>query len=84
MYFPLGVPPCIPSLTGPEDLSNFDNFDDKDDSINDIPPATKYHKSFTGKDLPFIGFSFMRWTESHDTTNVNEYSTSSKYDTIVN
>ena len=58
------VPPYVPSLTGTDDLSNFDNFDDDNDESDVIPPAGKNPRSFVGKDLPFVGFSFMGWSES--------------------
>ena len=28
----------------------------------------KNTRTFSGRDLPFVGFSFMRWTESLDST----------------
>lgn len=69
----LVVPPYVPSLSGTDDLSNFDNFDDDNDDSDVIPPTEKNPRSFMGKDLPFVGFSFMGWSESQALDNtINE------------
>ena len=58
------VPPFIPSINGPNDLSNFDQFDElKEEDTSDFS-SKKKDTRFSGKDLPFVGFTFMRWPES--------------------
>ncbi|XP_073843419.1 citron rho-interacting kinase sticky [Musca autumnalis] len=59
------VPPIIPTLQGEDDISNFEDFNRKKTKILD----TESNKStvtsavnsneFSGKDLPFIGYSFV-------------------------
>ena len=51
------APPFVPVIKGPTDTSNFDSFDPLDDS-SDTDLAHKSSRSFTGKNLPFVGFSY--------------------------
>lgn len=63
------MPPHIPTVSGPEDVSNFDVFEPrKDDDLRypDIPSRTT---GFLGKSLPFIGFTFNGTTSSEDYTD---------------
>lgn len=52
-------PPYIPTISGVDDTSNFDEFDPEEPtSFGSANNLTK--KTFSGKDLPFIGFTFTR------------------------
>ena len=67
------MPPFVPCLKGADDLSNFDNFEQSDESgADDVPLLMKNLKSFTGRNLPFVGFSFMRWSEPVNSTMNDE------------
>ena len=62
-FFPLAVPPYVPSLDGAADTSHFDEFEPE--SPDPMTQLEKYSlsvegKGFTGKDLPFVGFTFSR------------------------
>ncbi|XP_071962561.1 citron rho-interacting kinase-like [Antedon mediterranea] len=50
------VPPFVPTVNSVDDTSNFDEFDPAAPSINVDSFMKK--KEFTGKDLPFVGFTF--------------------------
>lgn len=53
------VPPFVPTLDGTDDTSNFDEFEPE--SPDAIDHLEKYRtKGFGGKDLPFVGFSFIK------------------------
>lgn len=60
------VPPIIPSLQSEDDISNFEDFNRKKTKIIDtgtkntaITTSTVNSNEFCGKDLPFIGYSFV-------------------------
>ena len=61
MYPTPATPPYIPRVTQPDDVSNFDTFDPlKDDDLK-YPAEFQSRKSgFSGRSLPFIGFTFNR------------------------
>lgn len=58
----LAVPPYVPNLDGAADTSHFDEFEPESPDV--IAHLEKYSlnggKGFTGKDLPFVGFTFSR------------------------
>ena len=50
------MPPFIPTITGPDDTSNFDSFDPlQDDSFS---TGAKRSTGFSGRSLPFVGFTY--------------------------
>lgn len=49
-------PPFVPSLSGLDDTSNFDEFE-KIQSTQRIKDF-KQQRDFSGKDLPFVGFTY--------------------------
>ncbi|XP_061399482.1 citron Rho-interacting kinase [Musca vetustissima] len=59
------VPPIIPTLQSEDDISNFEDFNRKKTKVintgSNKPPITSNVNSneFCGKDLPFIGYSFV-------------------------
>ncbi|XP_015770493.1 PREDICTED: citron Rho-interacting kinase-like [Acropora digitifera] len=63
-FFRLVVPPYVPNLDGATDTSHFDEFEPE--SPDPVSHLEKYSglshegKGFTGKDLPFVGFTFSR------------------------
>ena len=57
LYF-TATPPFIPTITSKDDTSNFDEFEKAQP-----PPSLDQYKrktEFSGKDLPFIGFTFTK------------------------
>lgn len=58
----VAVPPYVPNLDGAADTSHFDEFEPESPDV--IAHLEKYNlndgKGFTGKDLPFVGFTFSR------------------------
>ncbi|CAH3013773.1 unnamed protein product [Porites evermanni] len=57
------VPPYVPNLDGAADVSHFDEFEpESPDPIFHLEKYRSAHedKGFTGKDLPFVGFTFSR------------------------
>ncbi|CAB4000998.1 citron Rho-interacting kinase isoform X1 [Paramuricea clavata] len=52
-------PPFIPTITGVDDTSNFDEFDPEDEQPT-FGSKTPMKKVFCGKHLPFVGFTFMK------------------------
>lgn len=67
----LVVPPFIPMVTGSTDTSNFDTFEPVDD-LKDSLASHKSSRVFTGKNLPFVGFTYTSWTpyEVSETSSV--------------
>uniref|UniRef100_A0A0L8FH02 non-specific serine/threonine protein kinase n=1 Tax=Octopus bimaculoides TaxID=37653 RepID=A0A0L8FH02_OCTBM len=72
--------PFIPSVSSLDDTSNFDEYER-------LPPQPKYddpklRRDFSGKDLPFVGFSYFGSTkdESTDSSGVTSGVTSSEFD----
>ena len=62
-YFGLAVPPYVPNLDGAADTSHFDEFEpESPDPIFHLEKYRSAHedKGFTGRDLPFVGFTFSR------------------------
>jgi len=55
----LVVPPFIPHVNSDDDTSNFDDFE-KVKSVHFAPTSYERNTGFTGKDLPFVGFTFTR------------------------
>ena len=57
------VPPYVPSLDGAADTSHFDEFEpESPDLVSHLEKYSSAYegKGFTGKDLPFVGFTFSR------------------------
>jgi citron Rho-interacting kinase len=52
------VPPFIPTITSNDDTSNFDEFEPKKKPVLD--KLSKSNDGFSGKDLPFVGFTFTK------------------------
>ena len=59
MHLLSATPPFIPCITSDDDTSNFDDFE-KVKSVHFAPTSYERNTGFTGKDLPFIGFTFSR------------------------
>ena len=58
IFASLATPPHIPTLSGPEDVSNFDKFEPiKDDGLK-YPDLPNRSTGFSGRSLPFVGFTF--------------------------
>lgn len=55
------MPPFVPAIRGPDDMSYFEKFESKEDDSADLVSSLKNTRGFTGKDLPFVGFTFARW-----------------------
>lgn len=54
-FFLLVAPPYVPTVTSGDDTSNFDEFEPESRPyIGDL----KGRKEFTGKNLPFVGFTY--------------------------
>jgi len=53
------TPPFIPHITSDDDTSNFDDFEIVK-SVHFAAESYERNTGFTGKDLPFIGFTFTR------------------------
>ena len=65
-HSPLATPPHIPSVSGPDDVSNFDVFEPlKDDGLK-YPDLPSRSTGFVGKSLPFVGFTFSGTITSDD------------------
>ncbi|GAB1597252.1 citron Rho-interacting kinase-like [Argonauta hians] len=72
--------PFVPNVTSLDDTSNFDEFER-------LPPQPKYddpklRRDFSGKDLPFVGFSYFGSSkeESTDSSVLTSGVTSSEFD----
>ena len=58
------IPPYIPSVASPDDTTNFEVFEPKkEDRYLDIP--SRNMSGFSGKQLPFVGFTFTRYDSAH-------------------
>ncbi|XP_046840291.1 citron Rho-interacting kinase-like isoform X2 [Xenia sp. Carnegie-2017] len=53
------TPPFIPPITGQDDTSNFDEFDPEEEAPT-FGGKTPMKNSFSGNDLPFVGFTFIK------------------------
>ena len=51
----IATPPFVPTISGPDDTSNFDSFDPKED---DSFATSKKSHGFSGRSLPFVGFTY--------------------------
>jgi len=63
------TPPHIPRVTQPDDVSNFDTFEPVKDEDLKYPEFQNKKSGFSGRSLPFIGFTFNRHM-----TQLSEYS----------
>ncbi|XP_048583175.1 citron Rho-interacting kinase isoform X2 [Nematostella vectensis] len=56
------LPPYVPTLDGTDDTSNFDEFEPDSDEMDQLKKYSfcSEEKGFKGKDLPFVGFSFIK------------------------
>ena len=52
-------PPFVPHVTSADDMSNFDDFE-RVKSVHFAAETYERNTGFTGKDLPFIGFTFTK------------------------
>ncbi|CAN7984770.1 unnamed protein product [Ixodes hexagonus] len=57
------VPPFVPSLSGDEDTSNFDEFEHETPRPR-VPALKDQKKGFEGSSLPFVGFTHTQCTSS--------------------
>ena len=71
--------PYIPSVCAPDDTANFEDFETQRDCGDDhlLTPLSQHggQRGFTGKSLPFIGFTFT----SMDSVNLNLSTSEEKY-----
>ena len=67
-HSPLAVPPYVPLVSSADDMSNFDEFEPEKDDLRHPDLSSKNQRSFSGKSLPFVGFTFTRF----DNTPVNK------------
>ena len=63
------IPPHIPKVVQPDDVSNFDVFEPLKDADLKYPDFPGKKSGFSGRTLPFIGFTFNRHMAS-----MSEYS----------
>lgn len=64
--YSLAIPPYVPRVSGPDDVSNFDVFERLKDIDSRYPSLPSKNLGFSGKSLPFIGFTFNRLMTSMD------------------
>jgi citron Rho-interacting kinase len=73
------LPPYIPSVCAPDDTANFEDFETQRDCGDDhlVTPLSQRggQRGFSGKSLPFIGFTFTRM----DSVNLNLSTSEEKY-----
>ena len=63
MCISTALPPYIPSVCTPDDTTNFDDFETQHDCDEDkftTPQSQKGQRGFSGRSLPFVGFTFTR------------------------
>ena len=61
--FSAAMSPYIPSVCAPDDTANFEDFEGQRDCGDDhlvTPQSQRGQRGFSGKSLPFIGFTFTR------------------------
>jgi citron Rho-interacting kinase len=58
------VPPIIPNISGAYDISNFDDVDRSNKQINKVTFTTNKLKNSSSHDLGFLGFSFVKQSNS--------------------
>ena len=60
-FFPTEVPPFVPSLSSPDDASNFTEMERR--KTTPTVESRDAKKTFSGDNLPFIGFSYSQDVE---------------------
>ena len=67
IYFPFsaGVPPHVPLVSSADDMSNFDSFEPEKDDLRFPDLSSKNLRGFSGKSLPFVGFTFTRYESDY-------------------
>lgn len=71
MWFPISdTPPFVPHLSSLDDTSNFDEFE----RVKYQPAFDEYNdtRDFSGKDLPFVGFTYVRNVKEEDSGYVRK------------
>ena len=69
------MPPYIPSVCAPDDTANFDEFETQRDCGDDhlTPPLSQRgQRGFSGRTLPFVGFTFTRMDSVNLDLNVTD------------
>ena len=66
---PLVTPPHIPTVSGADDVSNFDVFEPCKDNDLRYPDMPSKSAGFSGRSLPFVGFTFTGPITSADFTD---------------
>lgn len=76
------VPPHIPNVNGEDDTSNFDDIKQLVDRRNTYSkrPSTTHVKTndFSGKDLPFLGYSFIHMEKHDEVDNTSKFTDDSR------
>ena len=57
------TPPYIPDVSTPDDTANFDEFEtqrDSEEGLFSTPHLSRGQHGFSGRSLPFVGFTFTR------------------------
>ena len=65
------TPPFIPTVTSSDDTSNFDEFE-KAKRGPEVEDFTKKTTSFTGRDLPFVGFTYTKALKTQERYGIIE------------
>jgi hypothetical protein len=52
-------------VSSADDMSNFDAFEPKKDDLRFPDLSSKNLRSFSGKSLPFVGFTFTRYESDY-------------------
>lgn len=65
----IATPPHIPTVSGPEDTSNFDVFEVSMEDDLKYPDLPSKSAGFSGKSLPFVGFTYSDLVPSEDFTD---------------
>ena len=61
----VGIPPHVPLVSSADDMSNFDKFEPEKDDLRFPDLPSKNLRSFSGKSLPFVGFTFTRYESDY-------------------
>lgn len=69
VFTPSETPPHIPTVSGSDDVSNFDVFEPCKDSDLRYPDIPSKSAGFSGRSLPFVGFTFTGPITSADFTD---------------
>ena len=59
------IPPHVPLVSSADDMSNFDKFEPEKDNLRFPDLSSKNQRSFSGKSLPFVGFTFTRFESDY-------------------